>query len=76
MKLRKLIKLLYDDKTIPCDIIDWVNEEIYSSTAKENIIIGDMDLIHYVRSTNKTLRENNDTENARKLFNIKNILNN
>tara|TARA_Y100001970_G_scaffold27847_1_gene34065 strand:+ start:7928 stop:8191 length:264 start_codon:yes stop_codon:yes gene_type:complete len=83
MKLRKLIKLLYDDKTIPCDVIDFLNED-YESSSLGFVNYGDIDLVHYIRSNLKyfknesVIKRNLELKNAtilqNKLDDIKNII--
>mgnify|MGYP003135108442 CR=1 FL=1 len=77
MKLRKLIKLLYDDKTIPIDIVDFLNDD-YESNSLGYVSYGEIDLIHYIRANLKHFKEiNNKTYmiNANKLKEIESIIN-
>jgi hypothetical protein len=78
MKLKKLINLLYDEKTIPCDVIDFLNEE-YESESLGHVNYGDIDLIHYIRSNLKYFKHNGVRQsmiNKKKLKEIANIINN
>lgn len=77
MKLRKLIKILYDDKTIPIDVIDFLNED-YESESLGHVNYGDLDLVHYIRSNLKYFKHNGVRQsmiNIKKLKEIENILN-
>lgn len=83
MKLQKLIKLLYDNKTIPCDVIDFLNQD-YESSSLGFVNYGDLDLVHYIRSNlkyfkNESVKKRNlELKNAtilkNKLNDIKNII--
>jgi len=49
--LRNIFKVIstMTDRAIPSDILDFLEEEYYSKSKKENIEYGDMDLTHLIR---------------------------
>ena len=57
MKVRKLLELQskIEEKKIPCDLCDDELNQHYSLSKDKAIDILDMDLIHLIRSYNKTL---------------------
>ena len=57
MKVRKLLELQsnIEERKVPCDLCDDELNQHYSQSKDEFINILDMDLIHLVRSYNKTL---------------------
>ena len=57
MKVRKLLQLQseIEERKVPCDLCDDELNQHYSQSKDEFINILDMDLIHLVRSYNKTL---------------------
>jgi len=57
MKVRKLLELQanIEERKIPCDLCDDELNQHYSESKGEFINILDMDLIHLIRSYNKTL---------------------
>jgi len=83
MKLKQLINLLYDNKTIPCDVVDFLNQD-YESSTLGFVNYGDIDLVHYIRSNlkyfkNESVKKRNlELKNAtilkNKLNDIKNII--
>ena len=57
MKVRKLLQLQseIEEKKVPCDLCDGELKQHYSESKGEFMSILDMDLIHLIRSYNKTL---------------------
>ena len=57
MKVRKLLELQanIEERKIPCDLCDDELNQHYSLSKDKAIDILDMDLIHLIRSYNKTL---------------------
>jgi exonuclease VII small subunit len=49
--LRNILKVIstMTDRAIPSDILEFLEEEYYSLSKKENIEYGDMDLTHLIR---------------------------
>lgn len=49
--LRNILKVIstMTDRAIPSDILEFLEEEYYSHSKKENIEYGDMDLTHLIR---------------------------
>ena len=49
--LRNILKVIstMTDRAIPSDILEFLEEEYYSLSKKENIEYGDMDLTHLLR---------------------------
>ena len=59
MKLKDIINIMsiVHGKKTPCDIPEILDEEYYSKSKNTNIKYGDMDLIHFLRVTNKSSTE-------------------
>ena len=59
MKVRKLLELQskIEERKVPCDLCDGDLKKHYSESKGEFKNILDMDLIHLIRSYNKTLSE-------------------
>ncbi len=57
MKVRKLLELQanIEERKVPCDLCDGELNQHYSQSKDKAIDILDMDLIHLIRSYNKTL---------------------
>ena len=79
--IRNILKVisLLTDRATPCDIIEFLEEEYYSHSKKENIEYGDMDLTHLIRIYLKNkdhLQEARDKyfEAVEQVDKIKNIL--
>jgi len=65
MKVRKLLELQskIEERKVPCDLCDDELNQHYSQSKDEFINILDMDLIHLVRSYNKTLSHREEYPN-------------
>ena len=78
MKLNEIIKIteIFTGRKTPCNISKFLEEEFYYSQSKVvNIPIGEMDLFHYINSTNKEFRELDVNKTAlNQLREIKNII--
>tara|TARA_A100000171_G_scaffold51744_1_gene67111 strand:- start:2558 stop:2806 length:249 start_codon:yes stop_codon:yes gene_type:complete len=59
MKLKEILKIdeIMSGRKTPCDIVEFLEDEYYSTSKKDFVKYGDMDLIHFIRSNNKEFRE-------------------
>ena len=59
MKLNQIVGItkILSDRKVPDDVEKFLNDEYYSKSKKENVKFGDMDLFHFIRSNNKTLKK-------------------
>ncbi|BAQ94136.1 hypothetical protein HOQ50_gp40 [uncultured phage_MedDCM-OCT-S42-C7] len=78
MKLNEIVKIteIFTGRKTPCNISKFLEEEFYYSQSKGvNIPIGEMDLFHYINSTNKEFRDMDVNKTAlNQLREIKNII--
>ena len=78
MKLNQIVGItkILSDRKVPEDVEKFLNDEYYSKSKKENVKFGDMDLFHFIRSNNKTLKKvwNEHDEVYDKLYKIKSIM--
>ena len=78
MKLNQIVGItkILSDRKVPEDVEKFLNDEYYSTSKKENVKFGDMDLFHFIRSNNKTLKKvwDEHDEVYDKLYKIKNIM--
>ena len=72
MKVRKLLELQsnIEERKVPCDLCDDELNQHYSQSKDEFINILDMDLIHLIRSYNKTLSHRDDLKSQEILANL------
>ena len=72
MKVRKLLQLQseIEERKVPCDLCDGDLKQHYSESKGEFKNILDMDLIHLVRSYNKTLSHRDDLKSQEILDNL------
>ena len=72
MKVRKLLELQanIEERKIPCDLCDDELNQHYSLSKDKAIDILDMDLIHLIRSYNKTLSHRDDLKSQEILANL------
>ena len=78
MKLNQIVGIskILSDRKIPDDVEKFLNGEYYSESSKKFMKYGDMDLFHFIRTSNKKLKKVWD-EHAiveDKLYKIKNIM--
>ena len=59
MKLNQIVGIskLLSDRKIPEDVEKFLNGEYYSESSKKFMKYGDMDLFHFIRTSNKQLRK-------------------
>ena len=50
------------DRKLPCDVVEFSNQEYYSTSKKQYLKYKDMDLIHVLRSLLKDRRDLEDRE--------------
>ena len=78
MKLNQIVSItkILSDRKIPEDVEKFLNDEYYSESKKTFVKYGDMDLFHFIRSNNKTLKKvwNEHDEVEDKLYKIKKIM--
>ena len=78
MKLNQIVGItkILSDRKVPEDVEKFLNNEYYSESKKTFVKYGDMDLFHFIRSNNKTLKKvwDEQAEVYDKLYKIKNIM--
>ncbi len=78
MKLNQIVSItkILSDRKIPEDVERFLEDEYFSESKKTFVKYGDMDLFHFIRSNNKTLKKvwNEDDEVEDKLYKIKKIM--
>ena len=78
MKLNQIVGItkILSDRKVPDDVEKFLNDEYYSESKKTFVKYGDMDLFHFIRSNNKTLKRvwNEHDEVEDKLYKIKKIM--
>ena len=59
MKLNQIVGItkILSDRKVPEDVEKFLNDEYYSESKKTFVKYGDMDLFHFIRSNNKTLKK-------------------
>ena len=59
MQLKTIFKIVnvLTNRKIPCDIVDFLEEDYFSKSKDTDIKYGDMDLTHYIRSQLKNSNE-------------------
>ena len=78
MKLNQIVGItkILSDRKVPDDVEKFLNDEYYSESKKTFVKYGDMDLFHFIRSNNETLKkvwdEHDEVED--KLYKIKKIM--
>ena len=78
MKLNQIVSItkILSDRKIPEDVERFLEDEYFSESKKTFVKYGDMDLFHFIRSNNKTLKKvwNEHDEVEDKLYKIKKIM--
>jgi hypothetical protein len=78
MKLNQIVGItkILSDRKIPEDVVRFLEDEYFSESKKTFVKYGDMDLFHFIRSNNKTLKRvwNEHDEVEDKLYKIKQIM--
>ena len=78
MKLKQIVGIskILSDRKIPDDVEKFLNGEYYSESSKKFMRYGDMDLFHFIRTSNKQLRKVWDdmSDKSDKLAEIKKIM--
>ena len=78
MKLNQIVGItkILSDRKVPEDVEKFLNDEYYSTSKKENVKFGDMDLFHYIRVNIKDHKDlwKDNQEVYDKLYKIKNIM--
>ena len=78
MKLNQIVGIskILSDRKIPEDVEKFLNGEYYSESSKKFMKYGDMDLFHFIRTSNKQLKKvwNEHDEVYDKLYKIKSIM--
>ena len=78
MKLNQIVSItkILSDRKIPEDVEKFLEDEYFSQSKKTFVKYGDMDLFHFIRSNNKTLKKvwNEYDEVEDKLYKIKKIM--
>ena len=78
MKLNQIVSItkILSDRKIPEDVEKFLEDEYFSQSKKTFVKYGDMDLFHFIRSNNKTLKKvwNEYDEVEEKLYKIKKIM--
>ena len=78
MKLNQIVSItkILSDRKIPEDVEKFLEDEYFSESKKTFVKYGDMDLFHFIRSNNKTLKKawNEYDEVEEKLYKIKKIM--
>ena len=78
MKLNQIVSItkILSDRKIPEDVEKFLEDEYFSQSKKTFVKYGDMDLFHFIRSNNKTLKKvwNEHDEIEDKLYKIKKIM--
>jgi len=78
MKLNQIVGItkILSDRKIPEDVERFLEDEYFSESKKTFVKYGDMDLFHFIRSNNKTLKKvwDEQAEVYDKLYKIKNIM--
>ena len=78
MKLNQIVSItkILSDRKIPEDVERFLEDEYFSESKKTFVKYGDMDLFHFIRSNNKTLKRiwNEHDEVEDKLYKIKKIM--
>ena len=78
MKLNQIVGItkILSDRKVPEDVEKFLNDEYYSESKKTFLKYGDMDLFHFIRSNNKTLKKVGDEHDEvyDKLYKIKSIM--
>ena len=78
MKLNQIVGIskILSDRKIPDDVEKFLNGEYYSESSKKFMKYGDMDLFHFIRTSNKQLKKvwNEHDDKSDKLAEIKKIL--
>jgi hypothetical protein len=78
MKLNQIVSItkILSDRKIPEDVERFLEDEYFSESKKTFVKYGDMDLFHFIRSNNKTLKRvwNEHGEVEDKLYKIKKIM--
>ena len=78
MKLNQIVGItkILSDRKIPEDGEKFLEDEYFSQSKKTFVKYGEMDLFHFIRSNNKTLKKvwNEHDEVEDKLYKIKKIM--
>ena len=78
MKLNQIVSItkILSDRKIPEDVEKFLEDEYFSQSKKTFVKYGEMDLFHFIRSNNKTLKKvwNEHDEVYDKLYKIKSIM--
>jgi hypothetical protein len=78
MKLNQIVSItkILSDRKIPEDVEKFLEDEYFSQSKKTFVKYGEMDLFHFIRSNNKTLKKvwNEHDEIEDKLYKIKKIM--
>ena len=59
MKLKDIFKIeaIMSGRSTPCDIVQFLDDEYFSTSKNDFLKYGDMDLTHFIRSNNKEFRK-------------------
>ena len=59
MKLNEIVKIteIFTGRKTPCNIVQFLDDEYFSTSKNDFLKYGDMDLTHFIRSNNKEFRE-------------------
>ena len=78
MKLNQIVGItkILSDRKIPEDVEKFLEDEYFSESKKTFVKYGDMDLFHFIRSRNKTLKTYQDEHSDinDKIYKIKKIM--